>query len=90
MTVNSILTAYLMISILKALVKEIRFVVIMIEFVLSCFKSTPLGASGGVFRNQSKGIQIFVKRVKSLFTLLGLVSYDANVTSSELALDLPA
>ena len=60
MTVNSILTAYLMISIFKSLGQgtsnqEIRFVMIMIEFVLSCFKSTPLGASGGVFMNQSKG-----------------------------------
>jgi hypothetical protein len=31
-----------------------RFVMIRIEFIFSLFKSIPLGASGEVFRNQSK------------------------------------
>ena len=35
--------------------QQIRIVMIMIEFVFSRFKSIPLGASGGVFRNQVKG-----------------------------------
>jgi hypothetical protein len=52
---------------------------IRIEFVFSRFKSIPLGASGEIFRNQTKG-------EKSLFTLRGLVSCDANKTSSELPL----
>jgi hypothetical protein len=52
---------------------------IRIEFIFSRFKSIPLGASGEIFRNQTKG-------EKSLFTLRGLVSCDANKTSSELPL----
>ena len=55
------------------------FVMIRIEFIFSCFKFIPLGASGEVFRNQSK-------EEKSFFTLGGLVSCDANITSSELPL----
>jgi hypothetical protein len=61
MTVNSILTAYLLNnSHFKSLSQEtsnqqIRFVMIRIEFVFSHFKSIPLGASGEVFRNQTKG-----------------------------------
>ena len=84
MTVNSILTAYLITANLKALGKrlvdqQMRFVMIRIEFIFSRFKSTPLGASGEVFRNQTK-------REKSLIFLGGLVSCDANTTSSELPL----
>ena len=50
---------------------------IRIEFIFSRFKSIPLGASGEGFRKQTK-------EGKSLFTLRGLVSCDANKTSSEL------
>ena len=52
---------------------------IRIEFIFSRFKSIPLGASGEGFRKQTK-------EGKSLFTLRGLVSCDANKTSSELPL----
>ena len=52
---------------------------IRIEFIFSHFKSIPLGASGERFRKQTK-------EGKSLFTLRGLVSCDANKTSSELPL----
>ena len=48
---------------------------IRIEFIFSRFKSIPLGASGEGFRKQTK-------EGKSLFTLRGLVSCDANKTSS--------
>ena len=54
---------------------------IRIEFIFSRFKSIPLGASGEGFRKQTK-------EGKSLFTLRGLVSCDANKTSSELPLVL--
>ena len=54
---------------------------IRIEFIFSRFKSIPLGASGEGFRKQTK-------EGKSLFTLRGLVSCDANKTSSELPLIL--
>ena len=57
--------------------QQVRFVMIRIEFIFSCFKSIPLGASGEGFRKQTK-------EGKSLFTLRGLVSCDANKTSSEL------
>ena len=53
---------------------------IRIEFIFSRFKSIPLGASGEGFRKQTK-------EGKSLFTLRGLVSCDANKTSSELPLE---
>ena len=53
---------------------------IRIEFIFSRFKSILLGASGEGFRKQTK-------EGKSLFTLRGLVSCDANKTSSELPLD---
>jgi hypothetical protein len=83
MTVNSILTAYLITAILKSLVKisnqQIRFVMIRTEFVFSHFKSIPLGASGEVCRNQTK-------REKASITSGGLVSCDANITSSVLPL----
>ena len=52
---------------------------IRIEFIFSRFKSILLGASGEGFRKQTK-------EGKSLFTLRGLVSCDANKTSSELPL----
>ena len=52
---------------------------IRIEFIFSRFKSIPLGASGEGFRKQTK-------EGKSLFTLRGLVSCDANKTSFELPL----
>ena len=52
---------------------------IRIEFIFSRFKSILLGASSEGFRKQSK-------EGKSLFTLRGLVSSDANKTSSELSL----
>ena len=52
---------------------------IRIEFIFSRFKSIPLGASGEGFRKQTK-------EGKSLFTLRGLVSCDANKASSELPL----
>ena len=55
---------------------------IRIEFIFPRFKSIPLGASGERFRKQTKG-------EKYLFTLRGLVSCDANKTSSELPLDGP-
>ena len=55
---------------------------IRIEIIFSHFKSIPLGASGEGFRKQTK-------EGKSLFTLRGLVSCDANETSFELPLDLP-
>ena len=54
---------------------------IRIEFIFSHFKSIPLGASGEGFRKQTK-------EGKSLFTLRGLVSCDANKTSSELPLSM--
>ena len=54
---------------------------IRIEFIFSRFKSISLGASGEGFRKQTK-------EGKSLFTLRGLVSCDANKTSSELPLIL--
>ena len=54
---------------------------IRIEFIFSRFKSIPLGASGERFRKQTK-------EGKSLFALRGLVSCDANKTSSELPLAL--
>jgi hypothetical protein len=56
-----------------------RFVMIRVEFIFSRFKSILLGASGEGFRKQTK-------EGKSLFTLRGLVSCDANKTSSELPL----
>ena len=56
---------------------------IRIEFIFSRFKSIPLGASGEGFRKQTK-------EGKSLFTLRGLVSCDANKTSFELPLVLPS
>ena len=52
---------------------------IRIEFIFSRFKSILLGASGEGFRKQTK-------EGKSLFTLRGLVSCDANKSSSELPL----
>ena len=52
---------------------------IRIEIIFSHFKSIPLGASGEGFRKQTK-------EGKSLFTLRGLVSCDANETSFELPL----
>ena len=58
-----------------------RFVMIRVEFIFSRFKSILLGASGEGFRKQTKD-------GKSLFTLRGLVSCDANITSSELPLYL--
>ena len=57
--------------------QQVRFVMIRIEFIFSRFKSILLGASGEGFRKQTK-------EGKSLFTLRGLVSCDANKTSSEL------
>ena len=54
---------------------------IRIEIIFSHFKSIPLGASGEGFRKQTK-------EGKSLFTLRGLVSCDANETSSELPLSV--
>ena len=54
---------------------------IRIEFIFSRFKSILLGASGEGFRKQTK-------EGKSLFTLRGLVSCDANKTSSELPLKI--
>ena len=56
---------------------------IRIEIIFSHFKSIPLGASGEGFRKQTK-------EGKSLFTLRGLVSCDANETSFELPLLLSA
>ena len=56
---------------------------IMIEFIFSRFKSILLGASGEGFRKQTK-------EGKGLFTLRGLVSCDANKTSSELPLMKPS
>ena len=53
---------------------------IRIEFIFSRFKSILLGASGEGFRKQTK-------EGKSLFNLRGLVSCDANKTSSELPLE---
>ena len=52
---------------------------IRIEFIFSRFKSILLGASGEGFRKKTK-------EGKSLFNLRGLVSCDANKTSSELPL----
>ena len=52
---------------------------IRIEFIFSRFKSILLGVSGEGFRKQTK-------EGKSLFNLRGLVSCDANKTSSELPL----
>ena len=52
---------------------------IRIKLIFSRFKSIPLGASGEGFRKQTK-------EEKSLFTLRGFVSCDANKTSSELPL----
>ena len=54
---------------------------IRIEFLFSHFKSILLGASGEGFRKQTK-------EGKSLFTLQGVVSGDANKTSSELPLNI--
>ena len=65
----------------KASSQQVRFVMIRIEFIFSHFKSIPLGASGEGFRKQTK-------EGKSLFTLRGLVSCDANKTSSELPLEI--
>ena len=84
MTVNSILIAYPITAILKAYSQDtsdqqVRFVMSRIEFIFSRFKSIPLGASGEGFRKQTN-------EGKSLFTLRGLVSCDANKTSSELPL----
>ena len=59
--------------------QQVRFVMIRIEFIFSRFKSILLGASGKGFRKQTK-------EGKSPFTLRGLVSCDANKTSSELPL----
>ena len=56
---------------------------IRIEFIFSRLKSILLGASGEGFRKQTK-------EGKSLFTLRGLVSCDANKTNSELPLFLSA
>ena len=64
----------------KASSQQVKFVMIRIEFIFSRFKSILLGASGEGFRKQTK-------EGKSLFTLRGLVSCDANKTSSELPLD---
>ena len=61
--------------------QQVRFVMIRIEFIFSRFKSILLGASGEGFRKQTK-------EGKSLFTLRGLVSCDANKTSSELPLKI--
>ena len=55
---------------------------IRIEFIFSRFKSILLGASGEGLRKQTK-------EGKSLFALRGLVSCDANKTSSELPLGAP-
>ena len=63
----------------KASSQQVRFVMIRIEFIFSRFKSILLGASGEGFRKQTK-------EGKSLFTLRGLVSCDANETSFELPL----
>ena len=63
----------------KASSQQVKFVMIRIEFIFSRFKSILLGASGEGFRKQTK-------EGKSLFTLRGLVSCDANKTSSELPL----
>ena len=63
----------------KASSQQVKFVMIRIEFIFSRFKSILLGASGEGFRKQTK-------EGKTLFTLRGLVSYDANKTSSELPL----
>ena len=60
----------------KASSQQVKFVMIRIEFIFSRFKSILLGASGEGFRKQTK-------EGKSLFTLRGLVSCDANKTSSE-------
>ena len=65
----------------KASSQQVKFVMIRIEFIFSRFKSILLGASGEGFRKQTK-------EGKSLFTLRGLVSCDANKTSSELPLDI--
>ena len=65
----------------KASSQQVKFVMIRIEFIFSHCKSIPLGASGEGFRKQTK-------EGKSLFTLRGLVSCDANKTSSELPLFL--
>ena len=63
----------------KASSQQVKFVMIRIELIFSRFKSILLGASGEGFRKQTK-------EGKSLFTLRGLVSCDANKTSSELPL----
>ena len=65
----------------KASSQQVKFVMIRIEFIFSRFKSILLGASGEGFRKQTK-------EGKSLFTLRGLVSCDANKTSSELPLEI--
>ena len=65
----------------KASSQQVKFVMIRIEFIFSRFKSILLGASGEGFRKQTK-------EGKSLFTLRGLVSCDANETSFELPLKI--
>ena len=76
MTVNSILTAYLIIAILKALFKKLRTSRLDLLWLgLNLyFPTLNLYLWGPLVEP--------VEREKSLFTLKGLVSCDANITSS--------